>query len=161
MSDNSFQSPALQVRQALWNLQGELLKSLKEEYDRQNGYESNPTEWFQVLMTSDKYMWMRELTSLMADVDVMTELEFLTEQHVAAARAEIERLLFEQNPSDNEFARLYRDMLTSGMTLLPLHSQLKATLQHLPFKPFTKDQAYAERKSWHEEHHHQAKKRRG
>lgn len=161
MSDNSFRSPALQVRQALWNLQGELLKSLKEEFDQQNGYESNPTEWFQVLMSSEKFFWMRELTSLMADVDVMTELEYLTEQHVAAARAEIERLLFEQNPAENDFSRLYRDMLTSGMTLLPLHSQLKAALQHLPTKSFTKDQAYAERKSWHDEHLYQTKKRRG
>ncbi|WP_413943114.1 hypothetical protein [Bdellovibrio sp. HCB-162] len=154
-------SKALQVRQALWALQKEVLNSLKEEFDREVGYQAAPTEWFQVLMTAERYIWLRELTSLMADIDIMTELEFITDQHASTARSEIERLLFDQNATDaNSFAKQYNALLMSGASLLPLHSQLRATLQHLPQAEIAKDQAAAERKSWQEEHRHQARKKR-
>lgn len=154
-------SKALQVRQALWALQKEVLNSLKEEFDREVGYQAAPTEWFQVLMTAERYMWLRELTSLMADIDILTELEFITDQHAGTARAEIEGLLFDQDtPEPSNFSKQYRDLLMSGTALLPLHSQLRATLQHLPKSELSKEQTSAERKSWHEEHRHQARKKR-
>lgn len=161
MTKSAHHSNALQVRQALWALQKEVLSSLKEGFDRENGYEAAPTEWFQVLMTAQRYQWLRELTSLMADIDIMTELEFITDQHASTARAEIERLLFNQQAEDvNSFAKQYSDMLMSGTALLPLHSQLRAALQNLPQVSMSKDQSLAERKSWHEEHRHQARKKR-
>jgi hypothetical protein len=158
MSKSPHASKALEVRQALWSLQKELLSSLKDQYDSENGYESAPTEWFQVLMTSERYAWMRELTSLMADVDIMTELEFLTENHVGVARAEIERMLLAQN--EEIFNKYYRNHLVSGVSLMPLHNQLKASVQHLPIVQSNREHALAERKNWHEEHRHQARKKR-
>lgn len=161
MTQSAHHSHALQVRQALWALQREVLNSLKEQFDRENGYQAAPTEWFQVLMTAERYTWLRELTSLMADVDILTELDYITDQHAGTARAEIERLLFDQNPSDeNGFAKQYRDMLMTDSSLLPLHSQLRASLQNLPQVEIGKDQSHAERKSWHEEHRHQQRKKR-
>lgn len=160
MSSDSHKSNALVVRQALWNLQKEVLNTLKEEFDREVGYQAAPTEWFQVLTTAERYTWLRELTSLMADIDVMTELDFITEQHAAVARAEIERLLLAEDPVEETFEKIYRDMLMTGMSLLPLHSQLKAALHPLPKVKMEKVQSLAERKSWAEEHRHQARKKR-
>lgn len=161
MNQSAPHSATLQVRQALWALQKEVLNSLKEEFDREVGYQAAPTEWFQVLMTAERYVWLRELTSLMADIDIMTELDFITDQHTSTARSEIERLLFAENPEDPaSFAKHYRNMLMSGVSLLPLHSQLKAALQHLPQAKKDKDQSLAERKNWAEEHRHQARKKR-
>lgn len=158
MSQNPYASKALEVRQALWGLQKELLSSLKDQYDAEIGYNSAPTEWFQVLMTAERYAWLRELTSLMADIDIMTELEFITEAHVGIARAEIERLLLANN--DEQFNKHYRSHLTSGLGLMPLHNQLKAEVQHLPQIQTDREQSLAERKNWHEEHRHQARKKR-
>lgn len=158
MSKSHHAAKALEVRHALWGLQKELLSSLKDQYDAENGYESQPTEWFQVLMTSERYAWMRELTSLMADIDIMTELDFITDNHVAIARAEIERLLLAQN--EEHFNKNYRNHLVSGVSLMPLHNQLKSHVQHLPQTPAAREQALAERKNWHEEHRHQARKKR-
>ena len=121
---------------------------------------SNPTEWFGVLMNAERYAWLRELTSLMADIDIMTELDFLTEQHVAVARAEIERLLLEQSHEPASFNKNYRDLLMSGVSLLPLHAHLKSAVQTLPNKQIPKDQSIAERKAWSEEHRHQSRKKR-
>lgn len=160
MSKSVHHSNAMQVRHALWVLQKEVLNSLKEEFDRENGYQAAPTEWFQVLMNSDRYAWLRELTSLMADIDVMTELDYITEQHAATARAEIERLLLEHHAPSSEFTRQYKELLMTGSTLLPLHSQLKASVQNLPKVEMTKDQSLAERKAWQEEHRHQARTKR-
>lgn len=162
MTKSAHHSNALQVRQALWALQKEVLTFLKEEFDRENGYLAAPTEWFQVLMNSERYIWLRELTSLMADIDIMTELEFITEQHVGVARSEIERLLFDQSPvddqNDSSFNKQYRAMLMSGGSLLPLHSQLRAAVQILP--QVESANSRAERKIWHEEHRHQSRKKR-
>lgn len=159
MTKSNHHSHALQVRQALWALQKEVLNSLKEEFDREVGYQAAPTEWFQVLMNAERYVWLRDLTSLMADIDIMTELEYLTEQHTGISRAEIERLLLGMT-EESEFNKQYKTLLMSGAALLPLHSQLKAAVQNLPKVETTKDQSLAERKAWHEEHRHQSRKKR-
>lgn len=158
MSKSTHHSVTLQVRQALWALQKEVLNSLKEEFDRENGYQAAPTEWFQVLMTAERYLWLRELTSLMADIDILTELEHISEQHAGTARAEIERLLFEH--VEEGFGKQYRDLLMSGTSLLPLHSQLKSHLQSLPDAKMPKHLSAQERKNWQEEHRLQARKKR-
>jgi hypothetical protein len=160
MTKVSHHPQALQVRHALWNLQKEVLNALKEEFDVKNGYQAAPTEWFNVLMNSAEYAWLRELTSLMADIDIMTELDYITEQHAATARAEIERLLLEHSAPSNEFTKQYKLLLMTGTALLPLHSQLKASVQQLPKVDMSSEQSLAERKAWQEEHRHQAKAKR-
>ncbi|WP_413580645.1 hypothetical protein [Bdellovibrio sp. HCB288] len=160
MTKNSHHSHAMQVRQALWALQKEVLNSLKEEFDREVGYEATPNEWFQVLMTAERYKWLRELTSLMADIDIMTELEMVSEEHGETARAIIENLLFDESPENEVFGKRYRGLLMSGTALLPLHSQLKAALQNLPKTDKDKEHHHTKRKNWHEEHRTQARKKR-
>lgn len=158
MSKSAHATKALEVRQALWGLQKELLSSLKDQYDAEVGYEAAPTEWFQVLMTSERYSWLRELTSLMADIDIMTELEEITESHTSIARAEIERMLLATN--DENFNKHYRSHLISGLDLMPLHNQLKSHVQHLPESKVDREHSLAQRKNWHEEHREQARKKR-
>jgi hypothetical protein len=163
MNQNNHQSRAMEVRQALWALQKEVLNSLKDEFDREVGYQAAPTEWFQVLMNAERYQWLRDLTSLMADIDIMTELDFLTDQHLSVARQEIEALLLAhelEKVQMSAFATEYSRLLLSGLSLLPLHSRLKASLQILPKPTLAREQSTAERKAWHEEHRHQARKKR-
>lgn len=160
MTHSHHHANTLRVRHALWGLQKEALAALKTEFDRENGYETTPTEWFQALMGAERYVWLREFTSLMADIDTLTELEFITDQHAAVARAEIERLLFEEPPHQSEFGKQFRQLLMSGTSLLPLHSQLKGHLQLLPEAEVSRDQGQVERRNWQEEHRHQARKKR-
>jgi hypothetical protein len=160
MTKSHHHSNAMQVRQALWALQKEVLTALKEQFDHEVGYESQPNEWFNVLITAERYKWLRELTSLMADIDIMTELELISEQHGETARAEIERLLFEENPPADSFGKQYRGLLLNGATLMPLHSQLKAALQNLPKSDKHPEHHQTHRKAWHEEHRNQARKKR-
>lgn len=159
MTKSTHHSHALQVRKALWNLQKEILDALKNEFDREVGYSAAPAEWFRVLTTAERYLWLRELTSLMADIDIMTELEELTEAHSETARAEIERMMFDEKSLEN-FTKQYRALMMSHTHLLPFHAQLRADLQHLPKSTKDKEHHSAHRKQWHEEHRHQARKKR-
>lgn len=158
MSQN-FKSASLEVRTSLWNLQKELLATLKSQYDQEVGYNAPPTEWFQVLTTSQRYSWLKELTSLMADIDVLTELEHISEQYAQEARAEIQRLLFDENPQPETFSKKYRDLLTASGNLLPYHSQLRAHTDNLPHDASLTDTSEA-RKRWQEEHRIQQKAKR-
>lgn len=160
MSD-THKNKALEARHALWNLQIEMLRVLKAEFDQENGYESAPTEWFQTLTGAVRYSWIREFTSLMADIDILTELEHLTEIHVATARFEIERLLFDDGSEQSTFFLQYKEVLiNSGGQMMPLHSKLKSHVIHLPTTETTPEQALAERKAWQEQHHHQSRRKR-
>lgn len=104
MSDHK--NKALAVRKALWDFQKELLSTMKQQYDIEMGYESNPTEWFRVLTGSERFNWLRELTSLMADLDILTELEAVEELQTKIVKAEIERLLYNEDVSQS-FTKIY------------------------------------------------------
>lgn len=150
---------ALAVRQALWNFQKELLNTLKQQHDVEMGYESNPTEWFHVLTGTERFLWLRELTSLMADVDVLTELDLIEELQVQIIRAEIERLLFSEDTTHN-FVRNVRPLLMNGPALLPLYTLLKAHLKKINAIAVSLDEAQAARKQWQQDHIEQSRKRR-
>lgn len=158
MSHN-YKQPSLEVRTALWNLQKEVLATLKSQYDQEVGYSASPTEWLQVLMTSQRYSWLKDLTSLMADIDVLTELEIISEQHTQEARVEIYRLLLAEVTENATFSKKYRDLLNISGNLLPFHSQLKAHTDKLPQDSQLQDGIEA-RKRWQEEHRLQQKSKR-
>lgn len=151
---------ALQVRLALLNLQKELLDHLKTTFEKENARAVPPTEWLQMIMVAQRYAWLRELTSLVADIDLLTELQDITKEHAGLARAEVERLFFAETAS--EFNKQYMQMMKAGAPFMMTHAHLKNSTSRLPqaHKAWTADEAMAERKKWHEEHHQQSRKRR-
>lgn len=159
MNEADHKSHTLTVRKALLDLQKELLNHLKEQFEKENSREVPPAEWLQVLMMSQRYAWMRELTTLIADIDMLTELEFLTPEQAATARHEIERMLF-ATEDKGEFQKHYRNLLKSGSHVMLHHGHLRKSLSALPHKPMKDDEATEQRKAWHEEHRQQARKKR-
>lgn len=149
----------LKVRQALWDLQKEVLDSLKEIFDNEIGYQAQPAEWFNVLMTAERYIWLKELTSLMADIDVLTELELVDEDQAAIARFEIERLIIDLETED-DFTRNYKGLLLGGGNLLPRHTHLKSQLELIPKKDLDSKDSFSKRKKWQETHREEARKKR-
>lgn len=152
-------SKALSIRQALWDFQKELLLTLKQQFDVEMGYESNPTEWFHVLTGADRFTWLRELTSLMADLDILTELEEIDEEQTKIIRSEIERLLYTDD-TEQVFSKNIRPLLLNGPALLPLYTLLKANIKKVPEFKISADQAKEHRRKWHQEHLDQGRKRR-
>lgn len=152
-------SNSLVVRKALLDLQKEMLNHLKDQFQKESGREVPPTEWLQVLMMSQRYMWMREMTSLIADVDILTELEELTEEQASVARHEVERMLLKTDDS-GDFQKQYKLLLMSTPELMLQHGHLKQATNALPASKKTDEEAKEHRKTWHEVHHAQARKKR-
>lgn len=151
---------ALQLRAALIRLQKELLTHLKEGFEKENARMVPPTEWLQVIMVAQRYAWLRELTSLVADIDLLTELEALSEEDVALARAEVERLFFAESAS--EFNKHYMQLMKQGAPFMVEHGHLRQTTNLLPTptRTWAPEESHSARKKWHEEHHRQSRKRR-
>ncbi len=152
-------SNSLVVRKALLDLQKEMLNHLKDHFQKESGREVPPTEWLQVLMMSQRYLWMRELTSLIADIDLLTEIEEMTEEQASVARHEIERMLLKTDDS-GEFQKQYKLLLMSTPELMLQHGHLKKATHALPPSKKSDEEAKENRKTWHEVHHQQARKKR-
>jgi len=151
----------LKVRKDLLTLQKELLNYLKDIFEKENARSVAPAEWLQVIMVSHRYIWLRELTSLIADIDLLTELQEITTEQAALARFEIDRLFFTSDPH-SEFAKHYKHLLATGAPFMVAHGHLKEATQKLPHSKHhpTAEEALAARKIWHEEHKNQSRKRR-
>lgn len=159
MTTNSYLEGTLQVRRALLALQKELLNHLLEGFERENGRAVPPAEWLQMIMLSQRYAWLREMTSLIADVDLLTELREVTAEQASVARTEVERLLFTPD-SATEFGKNYKTALMSGGLLLVPHGKLKADVQQLPKQTSDPAENSAARKRWHEQHKLELRQRR-
>lgn len=153
-------SQVLVLRLSLLELQKELLAYLKEQFDRESGRISQPAEWLQVIMISERFHWMRELTSLIIDTDILTELDEVTQQNAAVVASEVERVLLGNNEDRSEFNKQYKILLKGGAPLLENLSRLRAAHQVLPTLPVKDEEALRVRSTWHEEHRQQSRKRR-
>lgn len=161
MKTQEHMETTLQLRTALMKLQKELLSHLKEGFERESGREVAPGEWLQVIMVAQRFAWLRELTSLVADIDLLTELQNITEEHASLARSEVERLFFEID-SASEFNKLYQQLMKSGAPFVISHGLLRESTSKLPKagKSRPAHEAIEARKVWHQEHHAQSRKRR-
>lgn len=152
---------ALKLRLALITLQREILNHLKEGFEKENARKVPPTEWLQMIMVAQRYAWLRELTSLVADVDLLTELQEVSAEHTSLARAEVERLFFSLE-SASEFNKHYMQIMRLGAPFMIAHGVLRETTSRLPApaKAWSEEEALSIRKQWHQEHHLQSRKRR-
>ncbi len=151
----------LKLRNALFNLQKELLGHLKETFEKECGRQVGPGEWLQVIMVAQRYAWLRELTSLMADIDILTELHVFSPEQASLVRSEVERLFFAAN-SSSDFNKNYQKLMLSGAPFILSHGLLRDTTSKLPqpSKHIAREEAHEARKGWHKEHHEQSRKRR-
>jgi hypothetical protein len=161
MTAQGHHDSTLQLRKALINLQKELLGHLKEIFEKENGRSVGPGEWLQVIMVAQRYAWLRELTSLVADIDLLTELQHISPEQAGVARSEVERLFFHPE-STSEFNKHYQQLMKSGAPFVMSHGHVRESTNKLPKPPkaYTAEEALEARKVWHQEHHNQSRKRR-
>lgn len=154
------QLKALLVRNSLWNLHKEFLNVLKINNDKKNGYVSAPTEWFNLLMNSPEFLWVKEINSLMADVDILSEIQTIQLDHLQSLRFEIESLFLTPHTKTSSFHQKYLSFLMQESSLLPLHAQLIASVKTLPAPENQTSQETTNRQKWHTEHQIQSRLRR-
>lgn len=158
MTEN--RSNILVIRLALMALQKELLAYLKEHFDRESGRITQPAEWLQIIMISERFHWMKELTAIIVDVDILSEFDEISDENAAIVKAEIERILMSNDENSSEFNKNYKKLLMGGAPILEHHSKLRAAASPLPSKSINAEEALNSRSLWHEEHRLQSRKRR-
>jgi hypothetical protein len=161
MTAHGHHESTLQLRKALLNLQKELLDHLKEIFEKENDRSVGPGEWLQVILVAQRFAWLRELTSLVADIDLLTELQKITPEQAGVARSEVERLFFHPE-SHSEFNKHYQTLMKSGAPFVMSHGHVRESVNKLPKPPkeYSVEEAAEARKVWHQEHHEQSRKRR-
>jgi len=120
MTSQGHQDSTLKLRKTLMNLQKELLAHLKEIFEKESGRDLGPGEWLQVIMVAQRFTWLHELTSLVADIDLLTEFQEITSEQVGLARSEVERLFFHP-ASTSEFNKNYQQLMKSGAPFVISH----------------------------------------
>jgi len=161
MTSQGHQDSTLKLRKTLMNLQKELLAHLKEIFEKESGRDLGPGEWLQVIMVAQRFTWLHELTSLVADIDLLTEFQEITSEQVGLARSEVERLFFHP-ASTSEFNKHYQQLMKSGAPFVISHGHLRESTNLLPKpdKEYSAEEALEIRKVWHQVHHEQSRKRR-
>jgi hypothetical protein len=161
MTAQEIMETTLKVRGSLITLQRELLEYLKVIFEKENGRAVPPAEWLQVIMVSHRYQWLRELTTLITDIDLLTELQEITPHQATITRSEVDRLFF-ANESTSEFSKHYRLLMATDAPFILTQGHLREATHKLPAATYavTHEAAMEARKSWQEEHKNQSRKRR-
>lgn len=98
------------------------------------------------------WAWLREISSLIADVDhVLASREPPTEYEVAAVGTHVRALLFGQGePANAEFLARYRPLLQMSAELASLHGGLKRLLNAFPAEADNESERLHARHVWAE-----------
>ncbi len=136
------------VRTPLLELHRLLLLSLKKDHETLAGRVLNPAEWFQTLLSSPEYQWVKPLNSLMADVDALSELSKIGDRDMAILRHHLETLFFKDDEDVTSFNSHYRKAFSQHHELVLSHGQLKEAVGVLPAEklPLNSDEI---RVGWH------------
>ena len=57
----------------------------------------NPAEWFQILLGSAEYGWLKPLNSLISDIDALLEAKSISPSDLGILHHELERFFFKED----------------------------------------------------------------
>jgi hypothetical protein len=87
-----------------------LLISLKQDLERLQGKVLNPAEWFQILLGSAEYGWLKPLNSLISDIDALLEAKSISSVDLGILHHELERFFFKEDGDVTSFNYHYRKL---------------------------------------------------
>lgn len=132
MSDNSLVTKLKSVRTPLLELHRLLLLALKKTHETKGGRAINPSEWFQILIASPEYQWVRPFNSLLADVDALSEFSKMSEVDLCILHYHLDLLFFKDDEDVTSFNSHYRKAFSQHHELMLTHGQLKEAVAALP-----------------------------
>lgn len=106
-------------RDQLQRLHGALLDSLKYRLEQVEGKSVGAGHWLGLLLQDPAYTWVRPLTQLLTEVDILLDEEKVEDSQILGIRERTERLFAPEDP----FARRFFE-------LLPLEPDLMMTYHH-------------------------------
>ena len=146
------------LRSTLQELHRYLLASAKKEAEAKLGRSLAPGDWFQQLIGDPQYAWIKPLTSLMADLDALSEHPKISDRDLSILRHALEDLFFNENDELLSFNHHYRQIFAGNHELMVSHGRLKDATHLLPAPQGDVSGESEIRKGWHDLGASQAKR---
>jgi hypothetical protein len=120
---------------ALRELHRTLMERARRDYEREHKVTLSPAEQLQLLATDPFFAWLRGLSELMVDIDLVHDAEPLVLAEIApAVRAAVEHFIAAPNPPapGDAFAQHYWPYLQDDPHVAMAHADVKRTLVSWP-----------------------------
>ena len=120
---------------ALRQLHRVLMERARRDYEREHNVTLSPVEQLQLLTTDPFFGWLRELSELMVDIDLVHDAEPAALTEISpAVRAAVEHFIAAPNPpeSGGAFAQHYWPYLQDDPHIAMAHADVKRTLDPWP-----------------------------
>jgi hypothetical protein len=137
------------IRSNLLELHRLILGAAKKQAEDDAGRTLPPAEWFQILIADPKFKWLGPLTTLLTDLDALSERTNIATRDLSILRHALEELFFIENDELTSFNHHYRQMFAASPEMMLLHGRVKESVALLPNE--TDPSSAAEiRRGWHE-----------
>jgi hypothetical protein len=120
---------------ALRELHRALMERARRDYEHENGVVLNPGRFLQLLTTDPYFEWLRGLSELMVDIDVVHDAKSeLIDEMASAVRAAVEHLIAAPKPpvSTHAFAEHYWPYVQDDPHVAMAHGGVKRALEPFP-----------------------------
>lgn len=125
-----------QLANALRALHRALLERARRGHEQGLGTALAPAELLQLLTTNADWAWLRNLSGLMSDIDIIHDAGLAHRNEMApTVRAAVEHLISESHDPVSPFARRYWQYVREDPDVAVAHARLKQTIATWPGVP--------------------------
>ena len=118
---------------ALRELHRALLERARRNYERKSVVTLNPGEFLQLLTTHDDFAWLRSLSELMVDIDLVHDAEPADRDEIeTAVRAAVELLITKTRDPISVFAQQYWPYVHDDPNVAMAHAAVKQAVSAWP-----------------------------
>jgi hypothetical protein len=120
------------LAKALRDLHRTLMERARRDYERVNLTVVSPGELLKLLTTADEFAWLRELSELMADIDVVRDADRAERDEAAHSIRSAVDHLFATPDADTSFARRYWTYIHEDPNVAIAHAAVRQALNAFP-----------------------------
>ena len=120
------------LAKALRDLHRTLMERARRDYERVNLTVIGPGELLKLLTTADEFAWLRELSELMADIDVVSDADTAERDEAGYSIRSAVDHLFANPDADTAFARRYWTYIHEDPNVAIAHAAVRQALNAFP-----------------------------
>lgn len=136
------------IQAVLMQMHRLLMASQKSELEVRTGKAVSPTEWMQLMITEQQYAWMKEMLTLISDIDALMDNYTVSEKDLQIIRQDSEKLFFAGEGEASEFYNHYKEIVQKDPDVILYHGQLRSSIRALPASE-TIEETSSIRRNWH------------
>jgi hypothetical protein len=121
-----------QVRELLLEQHKLLLDRERDAYEKANGPIGGPSAWLKLVLEDAHFAWLKDVSSLIVEIDEALSRRSTADQPVADAITERVRELMRPREHGSDFQVRYYNALQASPDVVVLHSRIEKALRPNP-----------------------------